>query len=68
MPLWTAWMLGLGKLVWFFPAISAVLLLVALWPRAKLSLAIVTAVVVAVLVGMFYAVYPIHLMMSKNVV
>jgi hypothetical protein len=68
MPSWTALMLGLGKAVWFLPACSIVLLGLALWRKPKVPLSLVTVLVVAVLVGMFYAMYPIDLMMKGGVI
>ena len=61
-PHWTAFMFGLGQLVWLLPAISAVLLFLGFRRRARPSLSIASALAVAVLVGMIYAMYPIHIM------
>ena len=63
MPDGHVFMFGLGHIVWFFPAISAVLLLLALRSRSRRWLSIAAAVAVAALFGMLYAMYPVHLMM-----
>jgi hypothetical protein len=70
MPSWTALMLGLGKAVWLLPAFSTFLLVLALWrkPKFPLSLVVVVVLVVAVLIGMLYAMYPIDLMMNGGVI
>jgi hypothetical protein len=68
MPDWTAQMLGLGNAVWFLPACSTVLLVLALWQKPKVPLSLVTVLVVAVLIGMLYAMYPIDLMMKGGVI
>jgi hypothetical protein len=67
-PGWTAFLLGLNKAIWLLPALSVLLLALALWHTSKAALTASTIVAVAVLVGMAYAVYPIHLMVSRSVV
>jgi hypothetical protein len=68
MPRWTELMLSWGKLVWLFPAVSAVLLFLALWRKSKVSLPGATTAAVVMLAAMFYAVYPIHLMLKGGVI
>jgi hypothetical protein len=63
LPSWTAFMFGLGMLVWLLPAISAVILILALRRKAQLPLSVASALAVALLVAMIYAMYPIHIMM-----
>jgi hypothetical protein len=68
MPGWTALMLGFGKAVWLLPVFSAVLIALALWRKPRISLPVVAILVLTVLAGMLYAMYPIDLMMKGGVI
>jgi hypothetical protein len=67
-PSWTALMLGLGGAVWLLPAFSAVLLVLALWRKPRISLPVVAILVLTVLAGMLYAMYPMDLMLKGGVI
>jgi hypothetical protein len=67
-PRWTQLMFGLDQFVWLLPAISTALVVLALYRRGKPPLSSAAAIAVLLLLGMLYAMYPIHLMMTTSVI
>jgi hypothetical protein len=66
-PPWTQRMFGLGLWVWLLPAISVVILFLGFRRRSWPALALALVLVTALLGAMFYAMYPIHLMMKLDI-